>query len=491
MADTRTRNVQNFLRATTGAALLSLSLLALIGFEWIRRADRDLLVREKSELLASTVVTSLNYTLKDGAELDAAFARLLDLPDLLAVCAYNAEGAPLSTKSKITGIENAFVFDPNAAVTPSGATPTTRLRLHAFDRIDPPETLASASPVIERMFVRTGGWLPNDIQYVGILAQLEPAAGASGAWVPCLLILFGAAGAIACIDQRLRRLLVDPLRALGRAIRADEPEANAAIRETLPGPVAQPGAQNTSELSLEELRTISEKLESLERDARRWRQHAQIVERRVDTHVARETTKIVRDMQRIQRESWTDSLTGVRNRKFLEEKFPPVFDAQLSGRRDLSVIMIDLDNFKLLNDTQGHGAGDEVLRFVGELLQQCLRGDDFAIRYGGDEFIAVLPGVSAENAVVMAERLLALFSQRVKTMFKMSQLPTMTAGVASIDRNRVESPAELLACADHALLAAKQAGKRRARLATVRGDHFRTNGKTMRIQLRASTPVPA
>ncbi len=490
MGRPRTIRVQHFLRATNVAAILAMGAVGVIGHEWHLRAGRELLIHQKSELLADAVVATLHHSLTDDASnLDQTLARMLDIPDLLAISAYDAAGVQLAVSAKFTDADQTLKFDPDAAALHSLPLHASQTRLHAFERIEPPSSVAGVDTPVERMYVRTGTWLPHGVQYLGLLARMDPGRSAPGSWTPVLAILLCAAIVVFMIDRRLRTHLVDPLNALGRLAKPDPTptQEGAALTPPGAGASAAPGAE--SAVSISELQAISEKLDALEQDARRWRQHAQIVERRADTHVARETTKIVRDLQRVQRESWTDALTGVRNRKFLEEKLPAIYKAQVDSRRDLSVIMIDLDNFKNINDTHGHGAGDEVLRFVGDLFQQCLRGDDLAIRYGGDEFIAILPGVSAENAVVLAERLLALFGQRARTMFKTDLPPTMTAGVASIDRNSTSSASELLACADHALLAAKQAGKRRARLATVRGDHFRKKGQPMRIVLRSSTPV--
>jgi len=219
-----------------------------------------------------------------------------------------------------------------------------------------------------------------------------------------------------------------------------------------------------------EFGNLAEKLAALRLDLHTWRNKAVMTERRVDNRIAEETQRITRDLQRLKAESWQDSLTGVYNRRFLDEKLPEVYEAQSAGRRDLSLAMFDLDYFKLLNDTAGHGAGDQVLQFIGELLRQMTRTGDFAVRYGGDEFMLIMPGLPASRAMAVSERVLAHFRQQAKVMVDVRPAPTLSVGVASIANNRPESLAELIYMADEVLLESKQNGKGRVTLATRQGD---------------------
>jgi diguanylate cyclase (GGDEF)-like protein len=124
--------------------------------------------------------------------------------------------------------------------------------------------------------------------------------------------------------------------------------------------------------------------------------------------------------------------------------------------------MIDLDHFKKVNDTLGHAAGDTLLQFVGQLLRECLRENDFAIRYGGDEFLLILPGVSVDNALRLIRRIMAMFAQRAKMIAPIDPPPTMSAGVASIRHSQPATPGDLLEAADEALYGAKHRGGKSA-----------------------------
>lgn len=120
------------------------------------------------------------------------------------------------------------------------------------------------------------------------------------------------------------------------------------------------------------------------------------------THNSR-LTELRSTLVKMRKEATTDALTGLANRrgfsKFLNRA---VLIAQDTGK-PLSLIMLDIDHFKIFNDTHGHRLGDEVLKTVASRLKLNLKGQDLSVRYGGEEFIAVLPGTSLEDAVTVAE----------------------------------------------------------------------------------------
>ncbi|NLX15197.1 MAG: diguanylate cyclase [Phycisphaerales bacterium] len=187
-------------------------------------------------------------------------------------------------------------------------------------------------------------------------------------------------------------------------------------------------------------------------------ERAEDLEKTVTDRVAAKTRQITKLLRQTEKKAWTDPLTCLGNRQLFEDKFPEIFRAQKEAGQDLAIVMMDLDHFKTLNDTLGHQAGDDLLRFVGELLRQCIREQDLAIRYGGDEFLMILPGVSAKEAATIAERTIRLFAQKGKTL-QVPVKPTISAGVASLVAHRPATQASLFEIADQALYEAKNAGK--------------------------------
>ncbi len=182
------------------------------------------------------------------------------------------------------------------------------------------------------------------------------------------------------------------------------------------------------------------------------------LKRSMDAHVAHQTRQIEVMLRRAKKQAWIDPLTGLGNRRLLDDRLEALVSDSLSQGDDLSIAIFDLDNFKGLNDSQGHAKGDELLSFVGELLRGSLRSSDIGLRLGGDEFAVVLMGCAIEKAAETADRLIKLLSQRA-SFFKVKPPVTMSAGVASLNYHTPRTGAELLAAADAGLYRAKRAGK--------------------------------
>jgi diguanylate cyclase (GGDEF)-like protein len=157
----------------------------------------------------------------------------------------------------------------------------------------------------------------------------------------------------------------------------------------------------------------------------------------------------------------TDALTGVANRYWLDEELRR---ACRSTGGALSLLMIDVDHFKLLNDQLGHVAGDACLRGVAGELQQMMRPDDLLARYGGEEFIALLRGVHAEGALIVAERLCtAIRELRFENGGSPFGVVTVSIGAATAMLDGVREPERLIKAADEALYEAKCAGRNQVR----------------------------
>jgi diguanylate cyclase (GGDEF)-like protein len=136
----------------------------------------------------------------------------------------------------------------------------------------------------------------------------------------------------------------------------------------------------------------------------------------------------------------------------------PLFEAHRDSHEPLAAVMLDLDNFKNYNDTHGHQAGDALLRFIGALLRGAIRPSDHAVRYGGDEFLLVLPQANAKQATAIADRVVKLFRQ-YSSCLQQEQRLSLSAGVAAIPDHPCDTGEELIAKADRALYTAKASGK--------------------------------
>lgn len=163
----------------------------------------------------------------------------------------------------------------------------------------------------------------------------------------------------------------------------------------------------------------------------------------------------------------TDPLTGVSNRREFGRRFAELWRQATESQRELSVVLLDVDHFKQINDQFGHAAGDSVLTAVADVLRGALRGGTALARWGGEEFAVLLPNVDRDQAVLLAERL----RQAVEAMPRGGLPPvTVSAGIASLDGRRVGRPEQLFDEADAALYQAKSEGRNRVVMATVCAD---------------------
>jgi diguanylate cyclase (GGDEF)-like protein len=165
--------------------------------------------------------------------------------------------------------------------------------------------------------------------------------------------------------------------------------------------------------------------------------------------------------ENLREEAIHDILTGVFNRRYLEETLPRELYQAQRRNSPLCIAMLDLDHFKQFNDTFGHSAGDALLREVGQILHVNLRKSDISCRYGGEEFVLVLPDSSLENTRQRMEEICVLVKS-LQVWHRNKQLGTITMSVGVAESSEhVSTVSELLRAADNALYAAKQAGRDR------------------------------
>lgn len=157
-----------------------------------------------------------------------------------------------------------------------------------------------------------------------------------------------------------------------------------------------------------------------------------------------------------------DGLTGLNNRRYLDNHLKILFDRAAIRGRPISICMTDIDRFKLVNDTYGHDVGDEVLREFAARIRSTVRGADLACRYGGEEFVVVMPDTPMELAASVAERLRAIIEDKPFYVRSIDRELSITAslGIATAS-GAFGAPDEILKQADKALYEAKHGGRNR------------------------------
>ena len=177
--------------------------------------------------------------------------------------------------------------------------------------------------------------------------------------------------------------------------------------------------------------------------------------------MAREIRSYVGEVERI---SVEDALTGLYNRRFLFSGGRKLLEASLRAERPCACLMLDVDHFKVVNDTYGHAAGDRVLAHLARVLLGCVRKSDLAARYGGEEFAVLLTGAGSTQAAALAARIRTVLAGNPCRIDDTFLSVTISIGVAEA-RERVEygedALEDMLARADKALYAAKAAGRDR------------------------------
>jgi len=156
-----------------------------------------------------------------------------------------------------------------------------------------------------------------------------------------------------------------------------------------------------------------------------------------------------------------DELTGLYNRRYFNEAIEREIARAVKHKTGLSLCMIDLDHFKETNDQFGHSAGDKVLVEFAKTINTCLRRNDLCCRYGGEEFILILPGTDIEKAYAVCERI-RLTTKRRPIVDDFNRITiTVSIGIVNFDSKELCSPSLLITLADKALYKAKATGRDR------------------------------
>lgn len=156
-----------------------------------------------------------------------------------------------------------------------------------------------------------------------------------------------------------------------------------------------------------------------------------------------------------------DSLTGLYNRRHFNDLLNQLFAESTRYQTDLTCMMIDLDNFKRVNDSLGHQIGDDLLKMTARVILDSIRESDAAVRYGGDEFIVLMPQTAPEDAQASAERIIDLFRKELSKQLPEASISSLSIGLASRAADQPSEPIQLVQLADEALYLAKAGGKNR------------------------------
>lgn len=168
---------------------------------------------------------------------------------------------------------------------------------------------------------------------------------------------------------------------------------------------------------------------------------------------------VLKRLKILRRLTITDEVTGLKNRRYFDQRLDEEIEKLKRYGRPMGVFIIDIDNFKGINDTHGHFAGDEVLKSIGVILENSLRKSDIIARYGGDEFTMILPEHSEEAIIETAERLRKNIQDNLMHIDEKRMTVTASLGGIWIKETNTSSPSEIIHIADDMLYQAKNAGR--------------------------------
>lgn len=171
------------------------------------------------------------------------------------------------------------------------------------------------------------------------------------------------------------------------------------------------------------------------------------LEDEVRQRIANRTLALERQLGSLRQQATRDGLTSLYNRRMFDTYLPRVIERCMAEKLDMSLLMIDVDNFKHLNDTLGHAAGDDLLRNIAQIIRSGIREQDSPFRLGGDEFVVILPGLDASSAADVSRRLIELVDALAKPI-RVTVHPRLSIGVAALSQIPSKSPSDLVQLAD-------------------------------------------
>jgi diguanylate cyclase len=236
-------------------------------------------------------------------------------------------------------------------------------------------------------------------------------------------------------------------------------------------------ARETSEAYGQQLATASESLveqdaeavramvENLSVATRKVREENQALESQL-ADTTDELSRMREHLEQVRRDAMTDGLTSLANRKAFDESLEAATAQSEAKGEPLTLAVVDIDHFKVFNDTWGHQTGDQVIRYVASVIGRLAEGGRIAARYGGEEFAVIFPGEKSDKALAALESAREEISSRIlKRRSTNEDLGAITISSGIAERKAGDTPASLVERADGALYASKRAGRNRTSLA--------------------------
>ncbi len=177
--------------------------------------------------------------------------------------------------------------------------------------------------------------------------------------------------------------------------------------------------------------------------------------------MASELTELRAQVDRLSRDSRTDALTAVANRRAFDEAMKRMTEEVNESGGELCLILVDIDHFKVFNDTHGHLTGDKVLRYVAQEMEQCVKGRDLLARYGGEEFAVLLPNTPLDGAMMLGESIRAIIEAQHVRDDQGRDLETVTISLGVAKFVAGEDISTFIERADECLYAPKEQGRNR------------------------------
>ena len=166
------------------------------------------------------------------------------------------------------------------------------------------------------------------------------------------------------------------------------------------------------------------------------------------------------ELERARAEAITDALTGLLNRNAMDQELPRLIEHAKDNQENLCILMLDIDHFKAFNDNFGHQVGDHVLQHVAAAIKKIIRGSDYAIRFGGEEFLVLLPDTPNKGAMTVANSMrTTIESLRLIKIRTQEKLPCTTVSIGVACWEHDEAPETLISRVDQALYEAKSCGR--------------------------------